>query len=87
MQIVSQVSLGRQTKARGRKTWGLRRFRGQREDPRRLAAQLDLEGVVFRDETVDRAPGARLMMGERAMMQEALLDSARHRAPDRSSAR
>jgi hypothetical protein len=35
-------------KARRRKTSGLRRFRGQGEDSRQLAAQLDLEAAVLR---------------------------------------
>ncbi len=45
-------------KARRRKTSGLRRFRGQREDCRKLAAQLDLEGAALGDETdlLDQRP-------------------------------
>jgi hypothetical protein len=37
-------------KARRRKTLGLRRFRGQREDSPQLAAQLDLERAILGDE-------------------------------------
>ncbi len=45
-------------KARRRKTSGLRRFHGQREDCRKLAAQLDLEGAALGDETdlLDQRP-------------------------------